>query len=78
MSDLFYESHLGIGHRHCGAHKVGKGAAIYIEGVPPDVLRLPYNKRRRRTGHHGRRRSATVHMNDFVITRDTDVVELAL
>lgn len=43
MSDLFYRRITGTVVGTEILNKVNKGAAIYIEGVPADVLGLPYN-----------------------------------
>ena len=69
MSDLFYDHISGTVVGTAVLNKVGKGAAIYIEGVPPNVLQLPYNN------VAGAPATAAapirnVHMNDFVITGD--------
>jgi hypothetical protein len=69
MSDLFYNHISGTVVGTAVLNKVGKGAAIYIEGVPPNVLQLPYN------AVAGAPTTApapirNVHMNDFVITTD--------
>ena len=69
MSDLFYNHISGSVVGTAVLNKVGKGAAIYIEGVPPNVLQLPYN------AVAGAPTTAAapirnVHMNDFKITTD--------
>jgi polygalacturonase len=69
MSDIFYNHISGTVVGTAVLNKVGKGAAIYIEGVPPNVLQLPYNNV---TGAPTTAASPirNVHMNDFVITTD--------
>jgi polygalacturonase len=69
MSDLFYSRISGTVVGTPELNKVGKGAAIYLEGIPLNVLQLPYNN------VAGAPASAAspirnVHMNDFVITAD--------
>jgi hypothetical protein len=69
MRDLFYTHISGSVVGTAVLNKVGKGAAIYIEGVPPNVLQLPYN------AVAGAPTTAAapirnVHMNDFTITTD--------
>lgn len=69
MSDIFYDHISGTVVGTAALNKVNKGAAIYIEGVPPDVLRLPYNNV---AGAPSTPAAPirNVHMNDFVITAD--------
>ena len=69
MSDLFYSRISGTVVGTAVLNKVGKGAAIYIEGVPPNVLQLPYNNV---AGAPATAASPirNVRMNDFVITGD--------
>jgi polygalacturonase len=69
MRDIFYNHISGTVVGTAILNKVNKGAAIYIEGVPPNVLQLPYNN------VAGAPSTAAapirnVHMNDFVITAD--------
>src|SRR5262249_43863354 len=69
MRDLFYSHISGTAIGTAALGKLGKAAAIYIEGVPPSVLQLPYNN------VAGAPVTAAapirnVHMNDFVITAD--------
>ena len=69
MSDIFYSHISGTVVGTAVLNKVNKGAAIYIEGVPANVLQLPYN------AVAGAPATAAapirnVHMNDFVITTD--------
>jgi len=69
MSDLFYSHISGTVVGTAVLNKVGKGAAIYMEGVPANVLQLPYNN------VPGAPATAAapihnVHMTDFVITTD--------
>jgi hypothetical protein len=69
MRDLFYSHISGTAIGTAALGKLGKAAAIYIEGVPPGVLQLPYNN------VAGAPATAAapirnVHMNDFVITAD--------
>jgi len=69
MSDLFYNHISGTVVGTAVLNKVGKAAAIYIEGVPPNVLQLPYNNV---AGAPATAASPirNVHMNDFSITAD--------
>ena len=69
MSDIFYNHISGTVVGTAVLNKVGKGAAIYIEGVPPNVLQLPYNNV---AGAPATPAAPirNVHMNDFVITAD--------
>jgi hypothetical protein len=69
MSDIFYSHISGTVIGTEVLNKVGKAAAIYIEGVPPDVLQLPYNAV---PGAPATLASPirNVHMTDFVITAD--------
>jgi polygalacturonase len=69
MSDIFYEHISGTVVGTAVLNKVNKGAAIYIEGVPANVLQLPYNNV---AGAPATPASPirNVHMNDFVITAD--------
>src|SRR5215831_8318508 len=69
MRDIFYSHISGTVVGTAALNKVGKAAAIYIEGVPPNVLQLPYN------AVAGAPATAAapirnVHMHDFVITGD--------
>jgi polygalacturonase len=69
MRDLFYSHISGTVVGTAVLNKVGKGAAIYMEGVPANVLQLPYNN------VPGAPATAAapirnVHMTDFVITTD--------
>lgn len=69
MSDIFYDHISGTVIGTAALNKLNKGAAIYIEGVPANVLQLPYNN------VAGAPATAAapirnVHMNDFVITAD--------
>jgi len=69
LRDLFYSHISGTVVGTAVLNKVNKGAAIYIEGVPANVLQLPYNN------VPGAPATAAapvrnVHMNDFVITTD--------
>lgn len=69
MSDLFYRHISGTVVGTEVLNKVGKAAAIYLEGVPPDVLQLPYNA----VPDAPATRAApirNVQMTDFVITAD--------
>jgi hypothetical protein len=69
MRDLFYSHISGTVVGTAVLNKVNKGAAIYIEGVPPGVLQLPYNNV---PGAPATAASPirNVHMHDFVITAD--------
>lgn len=69
MSDIFYDHISGTVVGTAALNKIGKGAAIYIEGVPANVLQLPYNAV---AGAPATAASPirNVHMNDFVITAD--------
>jgi polygalacturonase len=69
MSDIFYDHISGTVVGTAVLNKVNKGAAIYMEGIPANVLQLPYN------AVAGAPATAAapirnVHMNDFVITTD--------
>jgi polygalacturonase len=69
LRDLFYSHISGTVIGTAALGKLGKAAAIYIEGVPPSVLQLPYNN------VAGAPATAAapvrnVHMHDFVITAD--------
>ena len=69
MRDLFYRHISGTAIGTAALGKLGKAAAIYLEGVPPDVLQLPYN------AVPGAPATAAapirnVRMTDFVITAD--------
>ena len=69
MSDLFYRHISGTVVGTEVLNKVGKAAAIYLEGVPPNVLQLPYNA----VADAPATPAApirNVHMTDFVITAD--------
>jgi polygalacturonase len=69
MSDLFYSHISGTVVGTAVLNKVGKGAAIYMEGVPANVLQLPYNNV---AGAPATPAAPirNVHMTDFVITTD--------
>jgi polygalacturonase len=69
MSDIFYRHISGTVVGTAALNKVGKGAAIYIEGVPPNVLQLPYNNV---AGAPATPAAPirNVHMDDFVIATD--------
>jgi polygalacturonase len=69
MSDIFYDHISGTVIGTAALNKINKGAAIYIEGVPANVLQLPYNNV---AGAPATAASPirNVHMNDFVITTD--------
>jgi polygalacturonase len=69
MSDLFYDHISGTVVGTAVLNKVNKGAAIYMEGVPANVLQLPYNNV---PGAPATPAAPirNVHMNDFVITTD--------
>ena len=69
MRDIFYNHISGTVVGTAVLNKVNKGAAIYIEGVPANVLQLPYNAV---AGAPATAASPirNVHMNDFVITAD--------
>jgi len=69
MSDLFYSHISGTVVGTAVLNKVGKGAAIYMEGVPGNVLQLPYNNV---AGAPATPAAPirNVHMTDFVITAD--------
>jgi len=69
LRDLFYDHISGTVIGTAVLNKINKAAAIYIEGVPANVLQLPYNN------VAGAPATAAapvrnVHMNDFVITAD--------
>jgi polygalacturonase len=69
MSDIFYNHISGTVVGTAVLNKINKGAAIYLEGVPANVLQLPYN------AVAGAPATAAapirnVQMNDFVITAD--------
>jgi polygalacturonase len=69
MSDIFYNHISGTVVGTAILNKVNKGAAIYLEGVPANVLQLPYNNV---AGAPATAASPirNVQMNDFVITAD--------
>jgi len=69
MSDIFYNHISGTVVGTAVLNKVNKGAAIYLEGVPANVLQLPYNNV---AGASATPASPirNVHMNDFHITAD--------
>jgi polygalacturonase len=69
MSDLFYNHISGTVVGTAALNKLDKGAAIYIEGIPANVLQLPYNAV---TGAPATPSSPirNLHMNDLVITAD--------
>jgi len=69
MSDLFYSHISGTVVGTAVLNKVNKAAAIYLEGVPANVLQLPYNNV---AGAPATAASPirNVQMNDFVITAD--------
>jgi polygalacturonase len=69
MSDLFYSHISGTVVGTAVLNKVGKGAAIYMEGIPANVLQLPYNNV---AGAPATPAAPirNVHMTDFVITTD--------
>jgi hypothetical protein len=69
MRDIFYDHISGTVVGTAVLNKVNRGAAIYIEGVPPNVLQLPYNNV---AGAPATPASPirNVHMNDVVITAD--------
>lgn len=69
MRDIFYDHISGTVVGTAALNKVNKGAAIYIEGVPANVLQLPYNNV---AGAPATVAAPirNVHMNDFAITAD--------
>jgi polygalacturonase len=69
MRDIFYDHISGTVVGTAVLNKVNKGAAIYIEGVPPNVLQLPYNNV---AGAPATPAAPirNVQMNDVVITSD--------
>ena len=69
MSDIFYSHISGTVIGTAALNKLNKAAAIYIEGVPPNVLQLPYNNV---AGAPATAASPirNVHMRDFTITGD--------
>lgn len=69
LSDLFYEHISGSVIGTAVLNKVNRAAAIYIEGVPPNVLLLPYNNVAGAPATSAQP-VRNVHMDDFVITAD--------